>query len=258
MENIKKINFDKIEFTVVNWKGEWCYIASEVCNYLEYPNLSKTLKDNVDDENKIKITKNQWKEFINTNNISEILFKDNTLNNQKLFSQGDKTLNNQKLFNQEDKTLNISEIFNPGRAFYLIKELGMYELIMRSQKPKAKDFQKFVYNMIKQLREDTGLEAYQALLMLDIEESKKAIKSYENICDRLNKKPEPYKMWQSINKFIAEYYGIKYTKDFNTQLMRDNKSFPDITKVRREVINEWLFQFRVTGSHKEARKNTKI
>ena len=134
----------------------------------------------------------------------------------------------------------------------------MYELIMRSQKPKAKDFQKFVYSMIKQLREDTGLEAYQALLMLDIEESKKAIKSYENICDRLNKKPEPYKMWQSINKFIAEYYGIKYTKDFNTQLMRDNKSFPDITKVRREVINEWLFQFRVTGSHKEARKNTKI
>ena len=232
MENIKKINFDKIEFTVVNWKGEWCYIASEVCNYLEYPNLSQTLKDNVDDENKIKITKSQWKEFINTNNISEILFK--------------------------DKTLNISEIFNPDRAFYLIKELGMYELIIKSQKPKAKDFQKFVYNMIKQLREDTGLEAYQALLMLDIEESKKAIKSYENICDRLNKKPEPYKMWQSINKFIAEYYGIKYTKDFNTQLMRDNKSFPDITKVRREVINEWLFQFRVTGSHKEARKNTKI
>lgn len=232
MENIKKIYFDKIEFTVVNWKGEWCYIASEVCNYLEYPNLSKALKDNVSNENKIKITKSQWKEFINTNNISEILFKDKTLNNQKLFS--------------------------PDRAFYIIKELGMYELIMRSQKPKAKDFQKFVYNMIKQLREDTGLEAYQALLMLDIEESKKAIKSYENICDRLNKKPEPYKMWQSINKFIAEYYGIKYTKDFNTQLMRDNKSFPDITKVRREVINEWLFQFRVTGSHKEARKNTKI
>ena len=232
MENIKKINFDKIEFTVVNWKGEWCYIANEVCNYLEYPNLSKALKDNVDDENKIKITKSQWKEFINTNNISEILFK--------------------------DKMLNISEIFSPNKTFYLIKELGMYELIMRSQKPKAKDFQKFVYSMIKQLREDTGLEAYQALLMLDIEESKKAIKSYENICDRLNKKPEPYKMWQSINKFIAEYYGIKYTKDFNTQLMRDNKSFPDITKVRREVINEWLFQFRVTGSHKEARKNTKI
>ena len=245
MENIKKINFDKIEFTVVNWKGEWCYIASEVCNYLEYPNLSKALKDNVSNENKIKITKSQWKEFINTNNISEILFKDKTLNIPDIFNPEDKTLNNQKLF-------------SPDRAFYIIKELGMYELIMRSQKPKAKDFQKFVYNMIKQLREDTGLEAYQALLMLDIEESKKAIKSYENICDRLNKKPEPYKMWQSINKFIAEYYGIKYTKDFNTQLMRDNKSFPDITKVRREVINEWLFQFRVTGSHKEARKNTKI
>ena len=247
MESIKKIDFDGIEFTVVNWKGEWCYIANEVCNYLEYPNLSKALKDNVDDENKIKITKKQWEEFINTNNISEILFKDR-----------DKTLNISDIFSPEDKTLNISEIFSPNKTFYLIKELGMYELIIKSQKPKAKDFQKFVYNMIKQLREDTGLEAYQALLMLDIEESKKAIKSYENICDRLNKKPEPYKMWQSINKFIAEYYGIKYTKDFNTQLMRDNKSFPDITKVRREVINEWLFQFRVTGSHKEARKNTKI
>ena len=257
MENIKKIYFDKIEFTVVNWKGEWCYIASEVCNYLEYPNLSQTLKYNVDDENKIKITKSQWKEFINTNNIPDILFKDKTNNISEILFK-DKTLNISDIFSPEDKTLNISEIFSPNKTFYLIKELGMYELIIKSQKPKAKDFQKFVYNMIKQLREDTGLEAYQALLMLDIEESKKAIKSYENICDRLNKKPEPYKMWQSINKFIAEYYGIKYTKDFNTQLMRDNKSFPDITKVRREVINEWLFQFRVTGSHKEARKNTKI
>ena len=159
MENIKKIDFDGIKFTVVNWKGEWCYIASEVCNYLEYPNLSQTLKYNVDDENKIKITKKQWEEFINTNNISGILFKDKTLNNQKLFSQGDNENNNH-------------ELFFPHKTFYLIKELGMYELIMKSQKPKAKDFQKFVYNMIKQLREDTGLEAYQALLMLDIEESK--------------------------------------------------------------------------------------
>ncbi|WP_167957928.1 BRO-N domain-containing protein [Anaerosporobacter faecicola] len=57
----------------------------------------------------------------------------------------------------------------------VLNEKGLYRLIMRSNKPEAEEFQDWVYEMLKQLRQSTGLEGFQVFRMLDKEHQKEAM-----------------------------------------------------------------------------------
>lgn len=54
----------------------------------------------------------------------------------------------------------------------ILNEKGLYRLIMRSNKKEAEDFQDWVYEVIKTLRESAGLEGFQVFKMLDKEHQK--------------------------------------------------------------------------------------
>ena len=54
----------------------------------------------------------------------------------------------------------------------VLNEKGLYRLIMRSNKPEAEDFQDWVYEMLKILRQSSGLEGFQIFRMLDKEHQK--------------------------------------------------------------------------------------
>lgn len=54
----------------------------------------------------------------------------------------------------------------------VLNEKGLYRLIMRSNKPEAEEFQDWVYEMLRQLRQSTGLEGFQIFRMLDKEHQK--------------------------------------------------------------------------------------
>lgn len=47
----------------------------------------------------------------------------------------------------------------------VLNEKGLYRLIMRSNKPEAEDFQDWVYEMLKILRQSSGLEGFQIFRM---------------------------------------------------------------------------------------------
>ena len=57
-----------------------------------------------------------------------------------------------------------------------LTELGVYWLIMRSDKLEAKHFQDYVFQMIKSLRETLGLKDYQAFGLMDKEDKKRRCK----------------------------------------------------------------------------------
>jgi prophage antirepressor-like protein len=61
----------------------------------------------------------------------------------------------------------------------LLNEKGLYRLIMRSNKKEAEVFQDWVFEIIKQLRQSTGLEAFQVFRMLDKEHQRSAM---ANLC----------------------------------------------------------------------------
>lgn len=49
----------------------------------------------------------------------------------------------------------------------VLSEQGIYKAIMNSHKPEAEEFEDWVYEMLKTLRQSTGLESFQVFRMLD-------------------------------------------------------------------------------------------
>lgn len=54
-----------------------------------------------------------------------------------------------------------------GGKIILLTEPGIYKAVFGSHKPEAEQFQDWVYQVIKQLRRQTGLQGYEAFKMLD-------------------------------------------------------------------------------------------
>lgn len=57
----------------------------------------------------------------------------------------------------------------------VINEEGIYETIFNSRKKEAKAFKKWVFQVIKKLRQETGLEGFQIFRLLDKEHQKEAM-----------------------------------------------------------------------------------
>lgn len=57
----------------------------------------------------------------------------------------------------------------------IVNEIGIYDAIFSSRKREAKEFKHWVFNMLRALRESTGLEGFQIFRMLDKEHQKEAM-----------------------------------------------------------------------------------
>lgn len=62
----------------------------------------------------------------------------------------------------------------------LLSEKGIYKVAFSSHKPEAEQFQDWVFDVIKQLREAIGLEGYQVFRLGDIEHQKQAMQRLES------------------------------------------------------------------------------
>lgn len=124
------------------------------------------------------------------------------------------------------------KVQTPGGTQELItvSEVGLYRLISRSNKPEAQEFQDWIYNTIKQLRQSVGLEAYEAFRMLDKQKQREAM----DIIKTGVEKPAPkhyIKASQIANKAIAMKYG--YPK----AIKKDDMT-PQQVAEREEILQE--------------------
>ena len=62
------------------------------------------------------------------------------------------------------------------RQMLIVNEFGIYNTVFQSRKSEAKEFRYWVYEMLKQLRQATGLEGFQIFRMLDKEHQKEAMR----------------------------------------------------------------------------------
>ena len=88
----------------------------------------------------------------------------------------------------------------------IISEKDIYRLVFKSRKPEAEVFQDWVYAMLKELRQATGLEGFQIFRMLDKEHQKEAMRNLQ----RSIKQPtrETYIKANNIaNKAVSTKYG---------------------------------------------------
>ena len=117
----------------------------------------------------------------------------------------------------------------------IVNEFGIYETIFSSRKPEAKAFKVWVFEIIKQLRQQTGLEGFQAFRMLDKQHQKNAMTLLSNGFQEVNKEAKPKDMMKAntiANKAISNKYGYpKMVKksEMTEPMLRDREQALDET-----------------------------
>lgn len=139
---VKTVDWNGNELHCIEWmvngELEWCFLGKEVVGVLGY-----------------ELGKNSYtkytKRFCDEDEIIKVKSKDliDKLNNSKM---------------------DLFEINRKGEE--LVTELGVYSLVLDSPLPEAKEFKKWVKNLIKSFREKSGLEQWNMWRMLDKEHQK--------------------------------------------------------------------------------------
>lgn len=76
-----------------------------------------------------------------------------------------------------DSERGVTTIYTLGgdQTVNVVSELGIYQLVFKSRKKEAIQFQEWVFSVIKTLRQSTGLEGFQIFRMLDKEHQREAM-----------------------------------------------------------------------------------
>lgn len=112
----------------------------------------------------------------------------------------------------------------------ILNEKGLYRLIMRSNKPEAEPFQDWVYDVLKTLREASGLEGFQVFRMLDKEHQNKAMKRlYDGI--RSPVRVDFIKANVIANKAVSTRYG-------HPKMLKKEQMTPAMLAEREPILDD--------------------
>lgn len=112
----------------------------------------------------------------------------------------------------------------------IVSEYGIYETVFESRKQEAKDFKRWVFEMLKELRQSTGLEGFQVFRMLDKEHQKEAMERLKEAFGNPGK-PDYIKANTIANKAVSTLFG--YPK-----MIKKDQMTPEMLVRRQEVLDD--------------------
>jgi len=202
--NLVKIeNWKSHQIRFILIKGEWWAIGKDVTDILGYVNSNKTINDHLESDEKL------------------------LLNAKTQYQSGIKF--SYKKLGQ--------------RGGYLINEAGIYELILSSRQPEAKEFRKWVKKLIKELRQSVGLEGYEIFKLTDAKHQSQAMDLIKK-CMCEPSKIDYIKANSITNKAVANMYGLSKAigKDNMTpSMLLDRQTVLDATiklMIAKDVLGE--------------------
>lgn len=71
------------------------------------------------------------------------------------------------LLEKKDKDIHKVNTLAGNQNLLIVSEFGIYEAVFGSHKKEAKEFKRWVYEILKTLRQSSGLEGFQVFRMLD-------------------------------------------------------------------------------------------
>lgn len=138
---------------------------------------------------------------------------------------------------------------NPNTT--VISEAGIYEAIFGSKRDEAKEFKRWIKQVIKQLRQQSGLEGFQVFRMLDKEHQKQMMAKVNEIPD-VDKK-HFIKANTIANKTVSDLYGfpkmIKKT-DMTPEMLKDRQPILEATVKLMQIKDEYDLDISVSESVK--------
>ena len=218
---VKIVDWNGSKLHCIEWKVdgeiEWCFFGKEVVQVLGYQLNQKTtaekyIKKYCDEEDIIKVKAKELREYPNPSNLEGF------------------------------------EIGRKGES--LLLETGVYELILNSNLPQAKEFKKFVKQLLKQLREKAGLEQFEMFRMMDKQIQLNVQKVIAEVGDLESGAKNCIRANLAVNELIScELF--KFNEPLNKSEME--KYAPMMLVDRQEVQNKYMdYLIASDGSHKKA------
>lgn len=112
----------------------------------------------------------------------------------------------------------------------IVNEYGIYETVFESRKPEAKAFKRWVFDMLKTLRQQTGLEGFQIFRMLDKEHQRAAMERLRQSL-RQPARVDFIKANTIANKAVSTRYG--YPK-----MLKKGEMSPEMLVDREPILDD--------------------
>ena len=136
-----------------------------------------------------------------------------------------------RLDDEEKNTVSIRHSNRRGNPnVTIISEIGIYESIFGSELKEAKEFKKWVKEVIKELRQQSGLEGFQIFRMLDKEHQKEMMSKLNRSLEKPKRK-HFIKANTIANKAISTKYG--YDK-----MIKKKDMTPDMLIERQPILDD--------------------
>ena len=156
-------------------------------------------------------------------------------------------------------TVPILDSLGRNQETYIINEPGIYDAIFKSRKKEAKQFKSWVYSMLKELRQATGLEGFQIFRMLDKEHQKEAMAKL-NSSLRKPVRVNFIKANTIADKAISTQYG--YSKmlkkaEMTPEMLLDRQPILDETVNLMSVVDKFGLDISVSQTIYNSLRNLK-
>ena len=130
----------------------------------------------------------------------------------------------------KSKFLTTVKLTGMNQKFTAISEQGIYKAMTRSQRPEAEAFEDWLFEVVKTLRQSSGLEGFQIFRLLDKEQQKETMaKLQQSLLEPT--KVNFIKVNTIANKAVSSRHG--YAK-----MLKKNQMTPEMLIDRAPILND--------------------
>ncbi len=145
----------------------------------------------------------------------------------------------------EDDTISngvVADTLNRKQEMLIVNEFGIYDTVFQSRKKEAKDFKRWIYSVIKQLRQSIGLEGFQIFRMIDKEHQKAAMSKLNHTLNH-PVRIDFIKANTISNKIISDKHG--YPK-----MIKKSEMTPDMLVERQDILDRTVELMGIQDKYK--------
>lgn len=146
----------------------------------------------------------------------------------KALNIGNTTMALKRIETNNKALISIEGITKGNDLVNVIDEFGIYSLVFESRKKEAKEFKHWIFEVIKELRQSTGLEGFQIFKMLDKEHQKEAMAKLKSSL----KKPVRID-YIKANTIANKAVSIKYALP---KMIKKSDMPPEMLKDRQDLL----------------------
>ena len=135
-----------------------------------------------------------------------------------------------RLLDESEKAVHNVDTLKGKQKAVIISEIGIYEAIFNSRKDEAKEFKKWVKQILKELRQATGLKGYEVFRMLDKQHQKDAMAIIQKV-HKSNKPINFIKANTIANKAVSTAFGYE-------KMISKKDMTPAMLEVRQTILDD--------------------